>query len=399
MFRNSRAWIAPTVAMAAFLTAILAFVIVICRYFESVKEWSQGDLDSRARLTALALSEPLKTLDFKAVEGAANRLANDGLRLRIVMGEKFTPPSGSRVSGGFFDSLNASDFGVEAYQWSAVSSGGFSIAVGRPSSETLRPFFSALVIAALAALTGMCAMGFVFFALYRQRVRIQQLKRLEKFRSDFIADVSHEIRTPLTGILGIVDILGDQLDSAKMPLLNLLKSSAGRLSQLVQQILDLSKMEQAADKLALHMREYDVSAIARDVAQTYGVKFHANESSGESGILLCDSQMITQALSNLVENAKRHSQTDEIFVECRATRSSIILAVEDHGVGIPSGHEERIFERFHRVDPSRAAETGGAGLGLAIVRSAAHLHGGNAIYKGVKPTGSRFEIILPRRGA
>jgi hypothetical protein len=72
--------------MAAFLTAILAFVIVICRYFESVKEWSQGDLDSRARLTALALSEPLKTLDFKAMEGAANRLANDGLRLRIVMG-------------------------------------------------------------------------------------------------------------------------------------------------------------------------------------------------------------------------------------------------------------------------------------------------------------------------
>ena len=148
MLRN-RDWIAPTVAMAAFLAAILAFVLVLCRYLGSVREWSQGELDSRARLTAFALAEPLKTLDFRAVESAAARLGKEGLRLRIVTGSEFRPPAASSTGGGFFDSASPLPSKADAFQWGSAPAGEFFIGVGRPSSQTLRPFYNALSISAL----------------------------------------------------------------------------------------------------------------------------------------------------------------------------------------------------------------------------------------------------------
>ena len=116
---------------------------------------------------------------------------------------------------------------------------------------------------------------------------------------------------------------------------------------------------------------------------------------GKARRATCDAQLVSQALSNLVENAQRHSGSNEIAVVCGADAKRVRLAVEDHGVGIPPGEAGRIFERFHRVDPARAAETGGAGLGLAIVRRIARLHGGDVSYSPVSPRGSRFELSIP----
>ena len=99
--------------------------------------------------------------------------------------------------------------------------------------------------------------------------------------------------------------------------------------------------------------------------------------------------------SNLVENAIRQSGSKEIAVICSADAKSVRLAVEDHGIGVPLNEAPRIFERFHRVDPARAAGTGGAGLGLAIVRRIARLHGGDVSYSPLSPHGSRFELSLP----
>ena len=104
-----------------------------------------------------------------------------------------------------------------------------------------------------------------------------------------------------------------------------------------------------------------------------------------------------RAVSNLIANAIRHSGSKEISVSVESVGREIRIAVEDHGIGVPPEHAERIFERFHRVDPSRTAETGGAGLGLAIVRRIARLHGGDVTLEPVVPHGCRFVLDFPRR--
>ena len=145
----------------------------------------------------------------------------------------------------------------------------------------------------------------------------------------------------------------------------------------------------------LNRSKTDLVDLAREVVGKYGVELRLGEGADGAKSVMCDAQLVMQALSNLVENAIRHSGSKEIAVICDADAKRVSLAVEDHGVGVPQDEAPRIFERFHRVDPARAAETGGAGLGLAIVRRIARLHGGDVWYLPVKPHGSRFEISLP----
>ena len=256
--------------------------------------------------------------------------------------------------------------------------------VGRPMDSMLKPFFGALASIALAGLVGITALGVVFFVLYRQRVRIRELARLEKFRRDFVADVSHEIKTPLTGILGAVDMLeGDS------PLVPLIRKEATRLNGLVQSILDLARLEREGE--VLNRTETDLSDLVRDVASRYPCKCAAE---GRC-VAVCDAQLVAQALSNLIANAVRHSGSKEISVSLEQAGGAARIVVEDHGVGIPPEEAERVFERFHRVDPARAAETGGAGLGLAIVRRIARLHGGDVSLSPAKPRGCRFCLSIP----
>jgi signal transduction histidine kinase len=99
---------------------------------------------------------------------------------------------------------------------------------------------------------------------------------------------------------------------------------------------------------------------------------------------------VAEAVANLVTNAVRHSGAQEV----RVTAARARVVVEDRGVGIPPEHAARIFERFYRVDPARAAESGGAGLGLAIVRRIARLHGGEVTFEPVRPHGARFVLTL-----
>ena len=377
-------WIAPTVAAVAFLAALVVFVVALVHYYGQAVEWSKNDLKSRAEMTAAALSEPLRTLDYKAIDAVAARLKGEGLRMRIVVG------GNARRDGrhGFYDT-----HGDVPCHWGWASASDFQIGVGRPGFSLFLPFLGYLGVVALAGLVGVLALAVVFFALYRQRVRIRELARLEKFRRDFVADVSHEIRTPLTGILGAVDLLDDASpDAVRTSLAPLIKKESTRLSALVQQILDLARLEREGD--VLNRSETDLVDLAREVAGKYGVELRLGEGADGAGKVMCDAQLVLQALSNLVENAIRHSGSKEIAVICSADAKSVRLAVEDHGVGVPPSEASRIFERFHRVDPARAAETGGAGLGLAIVRRIAQLHGGGVRYRPVKPHGSLFEISL-----
>ena len=391
-----KVWIAPTVATVAFLAAFAAFVVALSRYLDSVMEWSRAELQSRAEMTAAALAEPMRTLDFKAINATAEKLKADGLRLRIVSGREFyVSEDGSRQ--GFYDTSGEHGQTATPSMWGVAHAGDFHVGVGRPSSQVLKPFLHALAVVVFAGLVGVLALGVVFFVLYRQRVRIGELAKLERFRRDFVADVSHEIRTPLTGILGSVDMLregGAEKAETRGTLLGMIERESKRLAALVQQILDLARLEREGD--VLNLSETDLVDLAREVAGKYGVSFGMAAHPRAAAVAFCDAQLMSQALSNLVENAIRHSGSKEIAVIVGTDSKFVRLAVEDHGVGVPPGQVGRIFERFHRVDPARAAETGGAGLGLAIVRRIMRLHGGDVSYSPVKPHGSRFELSLPR---
>ena len=390
---RTRVWIAPALATAAFVAALVVFVVALFSYYKWMVEWSSNDLRSRAEMTAAALTEPLRTLDYKAIDAAAVRLKNERLRLRICAGRSFFVSEGESHTG-FYDTLGEPDPPDVVCQWGVAAAGDFQVGIGRPVARLVGPFVKALAVVALAGLVGIMALTAVFFVLYRQRVRIGELAKLERFRRDFVADVSHEIRTPLTGILGAVDLLDDASpDAVRTSLAPLIRKESKRLSSLVQQILDLARLEREGDVLS--REEADIVGLAKEVAEKYGASFRSVVS--EPLPVLCDTQLVSQALSNLVENAFRHSGSKEVEVLCAADAKKARLSVEDHGIGVPPEHASRIFERFHRVDPARAAESGGAGLGLAIVRRIARLHGGDAVYEPVAPHGSRFTISLPVR--
>ena len=386
-------WLPAVLAAIAFVAFAAAFVYELFSYQTAVIGWAKGDLESRARLAAVSLAEPLRTQDIRELQRLGNEFVANGLRLRVT-----------GVHGGIgmvFDTHRDAD---EGYLFSSRhASGDHDVILGMPLSHVTAPFRRALTGFALAGLVGVAGVFLFFFVTYRQRVRIRELAKLEKFRSEFIADVSHEIKTPLSGILGAVDLMGEESKSEveveqRKVLLSLIRKESKRLNGLVQSILDLARLEREGE--VLNLAETDLSALLRELTDRYNVRFDSGAgmpSSPRDFIVRCDPQLVEQAVSNLIGNAIRHSGSDEIAVTVERDAKTARITVEDHGIGIPPEHAAQVFERFHRVDPARAAETGGAGLGLAIARRIARLHGGDLVLFPAKPHGCRFVFSLTIR--
>ena len=382
-------WLPAVLATVALVVVAAAFVYELLSYQTAVVGWAKSDLESRARLAADRLEEPLRTQNMREIQRIGNEFAVHGLRMRVT-----------GVHGGIgmvFDTHRDADGG---YLFSGRhESGDYDVLLGMPRAQVTAPFRRALLGFALAGLVGVAGVLLFFFVTYRQRVRIRELAKLEKFRREFIADVSHEIKTPLTGIMGAVELLSSSScaslasgkDSASPLLLSMLKKESVRLNGLVQSILDLARLEREGD--VLDITEFDLEEMLKELAAKYGVRYGGSDRRKNS--VFGDATLIMQAISNLVENARRHSGTDDIALSLTWFDGRARVIVEDHGVGIPPEHAAQVFERFHRVDPARAAETGGAGLGLAIVRRIARLHGGEATLTPAVPHGCRFELSIP----
>ena len=386
-------WMPAVLAAVALVVFAAAFAYELFSYQAAVVGWAKGDLESRARLAADSLAEPLRTQNIRELQRLGDEFVANGMRLRVT-----------GVHGGIgmvFDTHREADTG---YLFSSRhASGEHDVILGMPLARVAAPFRRALLGFGLAGLVGVAGVLLFFFVTYRQRVRIRELAKLERFRREFIADVSHEIKTPLTGILGAVDLLADSCASltsgedAASPLLGrllpLLKKEAKRLNGLVQSILDLARLEREGD--VLNLAEVNLCELIKEQSEKFKVEFRGGDVSSPRFMVRCDPQLIEQAVSNLIGNAVRHSGSDEISVTVDCEAKTARIAVEDHGVGIPPEHAAQVFERFHRVDPARAAETGGAGLGLAIVRQIARLHGGDVTLKSAVPHGCRFELSIP----
>lgn len=229
------------------------------------------------------------------------------------------------------------------------------------------------------------------------------LRRLESFRSDFVANVSHEIKTPLTSILSAVESLSDgALHSPELAgkFLKILNTQGKRLNALIQDILSLAALERR--ELA---GAEDFEPFLLDAALENAVNACA-ENAEAAGIELCitrnepleyvgDARLIEQAVINLVGNAIKYSGGTRIEVAQELKDKSVVISVRDFGIGISADHLPRLFERFYRVHKERSQKLGGTGLGLAIVKHIAQLHGGTATVESRPSQGCRFCIVLP----
>jgi two-component system sensor histidine kinase SenX3 len=227
-------------------------------------------------------------------------------------------------------------------------------------------------------------------------------RRVEAVRRDFVANVSHELKTPVGAIRLLSEAVHDASDDpeAVERFAGRMLKESDRLSHLVQQIIDLSRLQgdDPIDQPAAVLVD-EVVAVAIDTsamdAQAKNIKVVPG---GETGLFLNGSpEQVTIAVSNLVANAVNYSREgSSVLVGVKGLESSVEISVTDQGIGIPADEIDRIFERFYRVDPARHRSTGGTGLGLSIVKHVAATHGGEIRVWSVEGQGSTFTLSLPR---
>lgn len=237
-----------------------------------------------------------------------------------------------------------------------------------------------------------------------QQKEIDELKKLEAFRKEFIADVSHELKTPIFAAQGFVHTLLDGAVNDKTVRSKFLKKAARSLDgldRLVQDLLTLSHIE--TGQIRMQFEEVDLYALTQEVFEQFEGKSEKKEVSlriegpVRKVIVYADRQRIAQVMTNLISNALKHSPEEaEVVVTFTITKKSVVTRVTDFGEGIPKEHLDRIFERFYRVDKSRSREKGGTGLGLAIVKHILEGHKTRAEVESVPGKGSTFSFKLRR---
>jgi two-component system, OmpR family, sensor histidine kinase SenX3 len=228
-----------------------------------------------------------------------------------------------------------------------------------------------------------------------------EARRIDAVRRDFVANVSHELKTPI-GALGLLSeaILGakDQPDEV-VRFATRMQNEAKRLTELVQEIIDLSRL-QSSDPLqkALEVEVSDVVREAVDQAQfsseQRGITLEIGDI--EDATVIGDRDQLITAVHNLVENAVNYSpERTKVSIVTKRVGDLIEISVTDQGIGIADSELNRIFERFYRVDPARSRLTGGTGLGLSIVKHVALNHGGDVKVWSKEGVGSTFTLQLP----
>jgi signal transduction histidine kinase len=226
---------------------------------------------------------------------------------------------------------------------------------------------------------------------------ITALKRLETVRRDFVANVSHELKTPLTVVRGYAETLatGDPPPDTRARFLNAILDNARRMQRLIDDLLDLSRIESRA--WAPQPEAVSLEPLARDVWRLVGGPAALEVAvAPDAATVSADAEAVRQILGNILENAQRYT-TAGGRVTVRAARSGPMVKVEisDTGAGIPGEHLPRIFERFYRVDPHRSREAGGTGLGLAIVKHLVEAHGGRVEADSRLGAGTTVRFTLP----
>ncbi|MGB6407787.1 MAG: ATP-binding protein [Planococcus donghaensis] len=229
-----------------------------------------------------------------------------------------------------------------------------------------------------------------------------ELHRYRSNRREFLANISHELQTPITYLEGYTNALRNHLyetEEEKEQYLQIIQLEAGRMSNLVSDLFELSKMEDG--KIALVFEQVDLVEVIENAllktkmtAQAKGLQLKFNQPYDFPSIN-ADGLRMEQIISNLLENAIRYTESGFIKVKLSSDSTKVRVIVEDTGIGIPQEDIPFLFERFYRVEKSRSREFGGTGLGLAIVKQLVELQGGAITVESQIGKGTCFELAFP----
>ena len=228
-------------------------------------------------------------------------------------------------------------------------------------------------------------------------------RRLQRVRSDFVANVSHELRTPVANMRAVVDALvagAAQDPEAAQRFTRDLDKESRRLADIIEDLLVLSRLEsdrrQTVDEL------FDVRQVLEEIAaEKAGLAENSEvalvvDGNGPETIIKGDRKLVKTACSNLIDNAIKYNRPGgRVAMSIESAADEITVVVADTGIGIPASEQRKVFERFYRVDKARSRETGGTGLGLSIVKHAAEFHGGTVLLESRPGEGSTFRLVLP----
>lgn len=229
------------------------------------------------------------------------------------------------------------------------------------------------------------------------------IRRLEEVRSEFVANASHELRTPVTAIKGFAETLQNgamENPAIAMKFINIIADESHRLEHIIEDILSLSRIEK--QQLAINVTSFDLVAKIQSMSHLFAERLEQKNMQlvlPNSGPIMIetDEQRIENIVTNLIDNAINYSEDNKkIMVRAEESSRMVRLSIIDQGVGIPPEEQERIFERFYRVDKARSRQTGGTGLGLSIVRHLVKTMNGTISVESKVGQGSSFTVRLPK---
>ncbi len=322
-----------------------------------------------------------------AVVNSSERLLFANTGFAEILGLDVPPQSGSAL--------------VEVVRQTELLEAVRAVVKGEPRVETeivtgtLRQHFFAATVASVRAADTLGAV----IVLHD----ITELRKLERVRRDFVANVSHEFKTPLTAIQGFAEtLLGGAIDDPqnRLRFLEIILEHSRRLARLTDDLLKLSKMD--ADKLELEIRRLSVAQFVESCIETTQ-RTAAEKDLRVSVNLLqplpdiaADRRRLAEVLQNLLDNAMQYTPAGgQIMVGASANGAEVTITVSDTGIGIPKADQSRIFERFYRVDVARSREVGGTGLGLSISKHLVEAHGGRIWVESEVGQGSQFHFTVP----
>lgn len=222
--------------------------------------------------------------------------------------------------------------------------------------------------------------------------------QIDRMKDEFVSTVSHELRTPITTISGFLEMLKtrDMPRSEQLPLLEVIHGESGRLSRLINDLLDLSKIQ--SNRLSLQLRRFRFEKLLQTVLKPFEVRHRDThrfvlEVDPPRGMILADFDRLTQVMVNLVSNAVKYSPEGKLIrIKAARERDAWRIQVTDQGIGMPEDSLVHIFDRFYRVNEN---QTSGSGLGLFITREIVERHGGTIEVSSIPGQGSTFTVFLP----
>jgi len=232
---------------------------------------------------------------------------------------------------------------------------------------------------------------------------VTEVRKLEQMRIDFVANVSHELRTPLAAVLGALETVADTHSDAPTTerFLEIAQRNAVRLQAIVSDLLELSSIESQGSRmpvepLGIGSPLRSAAAALAGAAESKGVKLEVEVLPSTLPQISGNHERLERVFTNLIENAIKYTDKGgHVRARARLAGRALEVEIEDNGIGIPSAHLPRVFERFYRVDRSRSREMGGTGLGLAIVKHIVRAHGGNVEVESEEGRGALFRVRLP----